>query len=446
MLGILSPLPASAPPPPLLLSHFAPSPTPPLHLELGNARNVWCKDLAAATTAVFRNKAALTPALSSSSSSSQNHRRSSSASSDLAGGEGGNNLGRSSRNSSGSSTSKAAANGAANTSPGSSGNRTSASTPPLPLSSTATTVPPSAASGSLGRAVDSAPAVAATVDYGQPPRKPDAIAAAVGAAFPGMDGGGAGGACPFSGHAASGAAAAGKAFSSEVSGAMAAPTSFSSSSRLLYNGKKDKGGVVPDSRGGAPSQESRVCSLTLLKNSASNASPAPETPPPPPSRRGSRASNGSAGSGGLGNGGSAYTNAAMESPPRTYRRASQLGNMTPDPRAMPTAVPAVIEGSGVAGGAPGARGSGRRLTTGRWGGCPLPEDIQRAMEQEQRKTGLDKAAPPAGGGGDGGGGSGSGMANGQTDVSVFLSFVFSPRKARQRQTLSCSEERPTRPR
>lgn len=49
------------------------------------------------------------------------------------------------------------------------------------------------------------------------------------------------------------------------------------------------------------------------------------------------------------------------------------------------------------------------MVTGRWGGCPLPEDIKRAMEQEQRKVGLDKVVPPAAGG----------TASGQKDVSVF---------------------------
>eukprot|EP00752_Nemacystus_decipiens_P007834 g6999.t1 len=383
--------------------------------------NVWCKDLAAATTAVFRNKAAVTPALSSSSSSSQNHRRSSSASSDPGGGEGANGLVRGSRNSSGSSTSKAAAaNGAANTSPESSGHRTAASNPPSLFSSAAATVPLPASSGSLSKGAHVAPAVAATADYGQPPRKPDAVAAAVGTAFPVVDGGGVGGVCPFPGHAASNAAAAGKAFSSEASASASAPgvtasTTSLSSSRLLYNSKKGKDGVAPPSSrggnscGGAP-QESPVGLLPLPKKNANNASPPPETPPPPSSRRGSRASNGSAvsgGGGGLSNGGSAYTNAAMESPPRTHRRA-QLGNQTPDPRAMPTAVPVVFDGHEQAGGASGARWSGRRLATGRWAGCPLPEDVQRAMEREQRKAGLDKVAPAVGdGGGEGGGGAAS---------------------------------------
>ncbi|CAM9629525.1 unnamed protein product, partial [Hapterophycus canaliculatus] len=362
--------------------------------------NVWCKDLAAAATAVFRNRAALAMAPGSLSSPS-NHRRSSSTSSDLARGEG-RSRAHSSSSSSLATVDPAAA--AASTATGGAkaigdGGETSADPSPGGAALTAATAAAAAAAAANDRGV--APTLELT-------RVADPAAVATGAAFS-ADGsagraaaaGGRGGRYPFSGHTRS-IATVDEAFvcegfsSSSATAAAAAgpmahqpplPAASSSSSRSLYNRKDAAGGLGGSPRGGAPSSPSppsRVPSLNATSRMAHSASPLPETPPPPPSRRGGRISGGGGSGGALLPHGDIAT--AAKSPPRTHRRGGHAA-----------------AGSGPWRGAPsGGQGcGGRRLIAGRWVGCPHPDDIERVMEQRARgeRGGLVKLSAVGGGGG-----------------------------------------------
>ncbi|CAN0389145.1 unnamed protein product, partial [Ectocarpus fasciculatus] len=356
--------------------------------------NVWCKDLAAAATAVFRNRVTESPAPSSSSSSSH-HRRSSSASSGVIGDAGGRPRGGGGGG--------GATGGKAHTPPASSsGNRTTQPTPSPDSDRQASST--STASGTADES-DSAPAAAAA-------GMPDAIAVAVASTFPTAGGGGgaggSSGGCPFSGRdgeafamdaSSSTVLAAAETSAASTTNSVVAAAVGSSSSRRCGGGGGGGGSwsslpndphalVVP-----VAEKSAKVHGNNLLS---------PQTPPPSTGRRHGGASGGA----GCGAGVGAYGRyAAVESPPRTHRRAVHAGS-TPG-RALSSGFSTAPGGGGE--GHPSAGGGGGRSSrlAGFGGGFS-------AMGQEQGGAGCQALLSGAAAAGPGDRCPG-GAANSQTD-------------------------------